>query len=63
MSKSSKLVGPDPIKGYSHKGFVAGWCAIMLVGITGFGLLTLPLDYSSADFGAATADPAITSIN
>lgn len=37
----------DPIKGYNHKGFIAGWCAIILVGITGFSLLTLPLAYSS----------------
>ncbi len=53
----------DPIKGYSHKGFIAGWCAIILVGIAGFSLLTLPLAYSSAEPGVASADSVVTSVN
>ena len=47
QGKTSMPRTSDPIKGYSHKGFIAGWCAIILVGITGFSLLTLPLAYSS----------------
>lgn len=50
MPKSMKLrsTSLQPIKGYSRRGFVLGWCAITVVGVMAFGLLTLPLGYSSA---------------
>lgn len=48
----------QPIKGYSHRGFVIGWCAIILVAVAAFALLTLPLDYTSADLESAQAPAA-----
>ncbi len=58
MFRANKIASSslDPIKGYSHRGFIAGWCAIMLVGVAAFGLLVLPLGHTRADLEKAPAD-------
>lgn len=64
MSKSIKLgtvTSSQPIKGYSHRGFVLGWCAIIVVGVMAFGLLTLPLGYTSAALEVSQANTALAS--
>jgi hypothetical protein len=58
MSVSIKLgnsASSRPIKGYSHKGFVMGWCAIMIVAVMAFGLLTLPLGHTRANLDTVQA--------
>lgn len=52
MSKTIKIGDvalSRPIKAYSHRGFVLGWCAITVVGVMAFGLLAVPLGHSRAE--------------
>lgn len=53
-SKFGQIPASAPIKGYSHRGFIMGWCAIMVASITAFGLLALPLDFTRADVDTIT---------
>ena len=53
----TRVSAAPAIKGFSRKGFVIGWIAIVCLVAAGFAMMTLPLNHASTDLRFAHIEP------